>query len=225
MATPSVTNTFANSTTADATEVNANFADLVTFLTNSVVHVDGARAMTAALVLHASGITFPSLTIVDALDEDTLSSDSATAVATQQSIKAYVDAAAAAITIGSDTDTSTRTTTSDAYVALTGAPAVTITTGTTALAMWSAEMSNDTAGSSTHQCPAVSSATTVAATDQYATWYESSAASDATHQFHAHLFEGLTGGSNVFTINSRRGNAAGTSTLKRQNLYVVQWSA
>lgn len=37
-------------------------------------------------------------TVIDFLDEDTLSSDSATAVATQQSIKAYIDAAVSGLT-------------------------------------------------------------------------------------------------------------------------------
>jgi hypothetical protein len=49
MATASVTNNFTNGTPADAEQVDANFADLVTFLNNSVVHRDGSKAMTAAL--------------------------------------------------------------------------------------------------------------------------------------------------------------------------------
>lgn len=38
------------------------------------------------------GLAMPTTTVTDILDEDTMSSDSATALATQQSIKAYVDA-------------------------------------------------------------------------------------------------------------------------------------
>jgi len=48
MATASVPNVFVNSTPADATQVNANFASLVTFANNQVVHRDGSKAMTAA---------------------------------------------------------------------------------------------------------------------------------------------------------------------------------
>lgn len=48
MATAAVTYTFTNNTTADASEVNANFTSLVSFLNNSVVHRDGSKAMTAA---------------------------------------------------------------------------------------------------------------------------------------------------------------------------------
>lgn len=57
MATASVTNSFTNGTTADATEVNTNFSDLVTFLNNSVVHRDGSKAMTAALPMGSNKIT------------------------------------------------------------------------------------------------------------------------------------------------------------------------
>ena len=38
------------------------------------------------------GLAMPTTTVTDILDEDTMSSDSSTALATQQSIKAYVDA-------------------------------------------------------------------------------------------------------------------------------------
>ena len=39
-------------------------------------------------------VTLDSATVIPALDEDTMASDSATKVATQQSIKAYVDSGA-----------------------------------------------------------------------------------------------------------------------------------
>ena len=66
---------------------------MTTFVNASVVHVDGSQAMTAALVLAAAGITFPTsaITITDVLDEDAMGTDSATVLATQQSIKAYAD--------------------------------------------------------------------------------------------------------------------------------------
>lgn len=53
MATAAITNTFVNATVADADEVNANFADLVSFLNNSVVHRDGSKSLTDAI----SGVT------------------------------------------------------------------------------------------------------------------------------------------------------------------------
>lgn len=49
MATASVTNTFVNATTADATDVNQNFTDVVTFLNGSVLHLDGSKAMSGNL--------------------------------------------------------------------------------------------------------------------------------------------------------------------------------
>jgi hypothetical protein len=55
MSTPSVTNTFVNGTTADANQVNTNFSEVVSFLDDNVVHLDGSRAMTGALVLGADG--------------------------------------------------------------------------------------------------------------------------------------------------------------------------
>ena len=42
-------------------------------------------------VAYVDSIAMPTTTVTDILDEDTMSSDSATALATQQSIKAYVD--------------------------------------------------------------------------------------------------------------------------------------
>jgi hypothetical protein len=47
------------------------------------IYIDG--------VAYVDSIAMPTTTVTDILDEDTMSSDSATALATQQSIKAYVD--------------------------------------------------------------------------------------------------------------------------------------
>lgn len=44
----SVTNTFSNGTTADATEVNTNFTDIETWINTNAVHLDGSKAFTAA---------------------------------------------------------------------------------------------------------------------------------------------------------------------------------
>ena len=51
MATASVTYTFSAGASASAAQVNTNFADLVSFLNGSVVHKDGAVAMTGRLTL------------------------------------------------------------------------------------------------------------------------------------------------------------------------------
>jgi hypothetical protein len=57
MATPAVTNTLANGTTVDADDLNENFTDLVDFLDDETVHVDGSKAMTGILTLPASDPT------------------------------------------------------------------------------------------------------------------------------------------------------------------------
>ena len=49
MATAAVTNQFTASTTIVSDDVDTNFADLVTFLNGSVLHLDGAKAMTGDL--------------------------------------------------------------------------------------------------------------------------------------------------------------------------------
>lgn len=43
----SVPNTFSNATTADAAQVNANFAALVAWINTNAVHLDGSKAFTA----------------------------------------------------------------------------------------------------------------------------------------------------------------------------------
>jgi len=53
------------------------------------IYIDG--------VAYVDSIAMPTTTVTDILDEDTMSSDSATALATQQSIKAYVDAEIAGV--------------------------------------------------------------------------------------------------------------------------------
>jgi hypothetical protein len=55
MATAAVTNTFVNGQTADADDVNTNFANLVSFLNSSVVHADGAVTMSGALDMGGFG--------------------------------------------------------------------------------------------------------------------------------------------------------------------------
>ncbi|KKL60103.1 hypothetical protein LCGC14_2208680 [marine sediment metagenome] len=49
MATAAVTNQFTASTTIVSDDVDTNFSDLVTFLNGSVLHLDGAKAMTGDL--------------------------------------------------------------------------------------------------------------------------------------------------------------------------------
>lgn len=117
---------------------------------------------------------------------------------------------------GSDTDIDTlRTTTSTSYVALTNAPAVTVTTGTKALAFIGGAINNDTGGNFAYLSIAVSGATTIntaAVLDDYALSYEASNASDWLQASHHHMFTGataLTAGSNTFTLNARVDGGSG----------------
>lgn len=57
MATASVTNEFVDATTAEAADVNTNFADLVTFLNDSAIHRDGSKAFTGAQAMGSNKIT------------------------------------------------------------------------------------------------------------------------------------------------------------------------
>ena len=56
MATASVTNQFTASTTIVSDDVDTNFSDLVTFLNGSVLHLDGAKAMTGDLNMNSNDI-------------------------------------------------------------------------------------------------------------------------------------------------------------------------
>jgi len=56
-------------------------------------------------VAYVDSIAMPTTTVTDILDEDTMTSDSATALATQQSIKAYVDAQVTAQDLDFQADT------------------------------------------------------------------------------------------------------------------------
>lgn len=69
---------------------------------NEVVIIDGSRNIVNAGVgtfakIHATDFEVGANTITDILDEDTLASNSATALVTQQSVKSYIDAADAGL--------------------------------------------------------------------------------------------------------------------------------
>lgn len=55
MATANVTKIFTDGALGVASEMNANFSDILSFLNESVVHMDGSNAMTAGLTLGADG--------------------------------------------------------------------------------------------------------------------------------------------------------------------------
>ena len=98
---------------------------------------------------------------------------------------------------------------------------VTVTTGTVALILWKARMSNNTAGSLTFLSYSVSSATTVSAADTFAINYESSVANDGAEFGGFDLRTGLTAGSNVFTLEGRVN--ANIGTIDNPEIAVIGW--
>src|SRR6056300_658457 len=75
--------------------------------TTGTLNVAGATTITGATTLSTSLALASGATVTGILDEDTMGSDSATALATQQSIKAYVDAQVTAADLDFTADDST----------------------------------------------------------------------------------------------------------------------
>lgn len=124
--------------------------------------------------------------------------------------------AIAARTPGVATIATSQTTTSTTYADLaTVGPSVTITTGTQALVWFGALISNSGANSS-RMSVAVSSASTVAASDA---WAAVNVGTSANRIFSAHMFTGLTAGSNIFT--AKYDVSAGTGTYVNRELFVI----
>lgn len=111
-----------------------------------------------------------------------------------------------------------QTTTSTTYTDLaTAGPAVTVTTGTKALVILSAELYNNTASSYTMMSFAVSGASTVAASDNNRILL------NASNQYvdcsFAMVVTGLTAGSNTFTAKYKV--TTGTGTFSARKIIVV----
>ncbi|ONI73074.1 hypothetical protein ALI144C_44800 [Actinosynnema sp. ALI-1.44] len=109
------------------------------------------------------------------------------------------------------------TTTSATYTpTLTGAggPSVQLTSvGTKALAIWSAQMFNNTATVGSWMSVAVSGVTTIAASDDYAAITTCGATGDAFRTTSFHLFT-ITPGVNTFTAQFRVGSSTGNFVKK-----------
>lgn len=113
------------------------------------------------------------------------------------------------------------TTASTTYANLTTVgPQVGVTTGTKALAIWAARVSNNTISQTAFASVTVSGATpTVPASDAWAMRYLAYGA-NATHRAASlHWFTGLTAGVNNFTVVYRVD--AGTGTFQERELVVV----
>ena len=85
----SVTTSFSANTTAIASEVNQNFTDVLTALNS----FDATNLTGTIALARISDLTSTQMSSAFFKDQDDMTSNSATAVASQQSVKAYVDAA------------------------------------------------------------------------------------------------------------------------------------
>lgn len=116
-------------------------------------------------------------------------------------------------------------TTSTSYVtAKKSGPSITATTGTVALVILSAGLSNITSGQTTFMSVAVSGATTVAVSDNWGISVDGISAGDTAGDNYvrrcaAHLFTGLTAGNNIFTANYRC--TGGTALYRRREIIVI----
>lgn len=116
----------------------------------------------------------------------------------------------------------TETTTSLAYTDLaTAGPSVTANTLTQAIVILSSRIQNGTAGSFAFASYEVSSATTIAASDN---WAYDMRTSDVSNPFNrgtkVHQRTDLTAGSNVFTMKFRA-FPSGTATFSDRELFVI----
>lgn len=115
-----------------------------------------------------------------------------------------------------DTVTTNQNTTSTSYTDLTtSGPAVTVTTGTNALVIVSAEMSNQTAGKSNYMDFAVSGATSRSAGDSTALRITSSATTERYAGSRLFYITAITGGSNTFTAKYRVDGGTGNFLNRR----------
>ena len=112
------------------------------------------------------------------------------------------------------------TTASTSYTDLaTSGPAVTATTGTSALVLFACRLTNQTVDAVALASYAVSSASTVAASDNKAIEFRPATASHFHATGYALLQASLTAGSNVFTMKYRV--ASGTGEYARRRIAVV----
>lgn len=116
--------------------------------------------------------------------------------------------------------TTSETTASTSYVDLaTVGPAITATTGAMAMVGLYTRQSNGTAGANVWTSMAVSGATTLAASDNFALSYDSPVTGSTVYHGTVHMQTGLTPGSNTFTHKYRA--SSGTGTFNQRRLWVL----
>lgn len=110
-------------------------------------------------------------------------------------------------------------TTSTSYVALATAQAVTLTTGTQALVLYTSQHAQATIGNASNNSYAISGATTIAASDDWSTTWMTSTSNYfgkfARHYYHT----GLTAGSNTFSAQFKS-SAATSANFRDRSIFV-----
>lgn len=137
--------------------------------------------------------------------------------------KHFVATGVNAITTRTTTDavvTNTQSTTSTSYTDLaTPGPSVSVTTDTTAIVWFSAESENTIGGALQKFSVAVSGATTVAASDDWAVVLDGLYDLSPCRRGSAHRFTGLTAGVNTFTMKYAAGS--NTASFGKREIIVM----
>ena len=113
-----------------------------------------------------------------------------------------------------------QTTTSTTYTDLaTVGPTVTVSTGTTAIVWFNCQMENSSSDAETSVSVALTSGSTIAASDDWRLLQSGVAAGSTNRLGMVHRFTGLTVGSNAFTMKYRV--SGGTGTFQRRSIIVL----
>lgn len=109
-----------------------------------------------------------------------------------------------------------QTTSSATYTNLaTTGPTLTMTTGPMALIMMSSRVSNSTVSANAWVSYAVTGASAISASDNYALSYDSPVAGSTLYATYATIEAGLTAGSNTITMQYRASSGTGTFANRR----------
>ncbi len=98
-------------------------------------------------------------------------------------------------------------------------PSITATTGTIAIAMFATSLTNVTANSAAMCSVAVSGASSVAASDAWMIQADGLPTNQFIRIGIAHVFTGLTAGSNIFTLKYKAGS--GTATFQNREINII----
>lgn len=130
---------------------------------------------------------------------------------------------AASVTSGSDFVSTEENTTSTSYTDLTtSGPAVTITTGTKALVIVKARIFANTTGQSAYMSTDISGASSVSAADDYGlVQMSASTQNPRLNVASAHVYTGLTAGSNTFTAKYKSSNASSAAYFRYREIIVI----